>query len=174
MKLSSTPRTGWIRSGVKDAETISEHIFEVAIYSLILAKITGYGEPGKTVVLALLHDLPEAVVGDIPKPDKDVSDYMIEKKVLRDIIIELGLEDIVGEPEYTLNSKEYRLVKISDNLATLYKGLRYYGEGYNSQYLRQIIVNSWEEAYKLCRELGFQHLVEHLESIRDSYPGIFR
>jgi len=68
-QLKRVQRTGWVMRGVADAESVSDHSFGVAFIALVLAQYMD--EPIDTVKLltmALLHDLPEAVLSDIPSP----------------------------------------------------------------------------------------------------------
>ena len=74
IQLKFLPRTGWIMRGIADAESISDHTFGVAFIALILAQMTERPvDTAKLLTLALLHDLPEVVLGDIPSP---ASDYL--------------------------------------------------------------------------------------------------
>ena len=53
--------------GISDAESTADHSFSVTLASLILSELIE--EPldrAKLLTIALLHDLPESVIGDIP------------------------------------------------------------------------------------------------------------
>lgn len=66
-RLKLIPRTGWVLRGVADAESVADHSFGVAFLSLILAELTDRPlDKAKLLTIALLHDLPESVVGDLP------------------------------------------------------------------------------------------------------------
>lgn len=68
-QLKRVPRAGWVMRGVADAESVSDHTFGVAFVSLILAHMVEQSlDTAKVLTIALLHDLPEAVLGDIPNP----------------------------------------------------------------------------------------------------------
>jgi len=68
-RLKRTPRTGWVMRGVADAESVADHSFGVAFISLILAEMVGQPlDKAKLLTIALLHDLPESVVSDLPTP----------------------------------------------------------------------------------------------------------
>jgi putative hydrolase of HD superfamily len=69
MRLKLVPRTGWVMRGVVDPESVSDHSFGVAFICLILAQIVKQPvNEAKLLTIALLHDLPEAVLSDIPSP----------------------------------------------------------------------------------------------------------
>ncbi len=68
-RLKRVPRTGWIMRGVADAESVADHSFGVAFISLILAEMVDQPlDKAKLLTIALLHDLPESVVSDLPTP----------------------------------------------------------------------------------------------------------
>lgn len=62
--LKVVDRSGWLRVGVRDPESVAEHSFRVAIVGIALAVLAG-ADPGRTAMLCLLHDTPETRVGDI-------------------------------------------------------------------------------------------------------------
>jgi putative hydrolase of HD superfamily len=68
-RLKRTPRTGWVMRGVPDAESVADHSFGVTFISLILANMVDQTlDRSKLLTIALLHDLPESVVSDLPTP----------------------------------------------------------------------------------------------------------
>jgi putative hydrolase of HD superfamily len=63
--LKETPRSGWIRSGVNNPESIADHSFGVALLALFFsAEFSFEGDRSKLLSLALIHDLGEALIGD--------------------------------------------------------------------------------------------------------------
>jgi putative hydrolase of HD superfamily len=68
-QLKRVPRTGWVMRGVADAESVADHSFGVAFISLIVAEMLDQTlDRTKLLTIALLHDLPESALGDIPAP----------------------------------------------------------------------------------------------------------
>jgi len=68
-RLKRTPRTGWVMRGVPDGESVADHSYGVAFIALLLAEmVTQAVDRAKLLTIALLHDLPESVVGDLPTP----------------------------------------------------------------------------------------------------------
>jgi putative hydrolase of HD superfamily len=68
-RLKAAPRTGWALRGVADAESVADHSFGVALVCLILAELVDQSiDRAKLLTIALLHDLPESVIGDLPAP----------------------------------------------------------------------------------------------------------
>ena len=74
--LKNLPRTGWRFRGIKDAESIADHCYRVSLLSMILADVlTEQDVPldvEKVMRLALLHEIAEARVGDLPFPDPQI------------------------------------------------------------------------------------------------------
>ncbi|HEV2528036.1 MAG TPA: HD domain-containing protein [Thermomicrobiales bacterium] len=77
-RLKQTPRTGWLDRGVAPAatESVADHAFRVALLAWAVAQLPGedrmenhgaIADPGRVLLLALAHDLPEAIAGD-PTP----------------------------------------------------------------------------------------------------------
>jgi len=63
-KLKKLKRTGWVRYGIPNSESVAEHIFRLAVLTMFLANKVGI-DPYKSVKMALIHDLGEATIGDI-------------------------------------------------------------------------------------------------------------
>lgn len=120
-------RTGWMQLGVSDAETVAGHSFEAAVLALELASIVG-ASPEKAAVLALTHDLPEALMGDIPKwtssrvPRTDVEAATeIESKNIAKLVSEF----LEGE------TREAEVARLCDLLSTNIQARRYLKIGYD-------------------------------------------
>lgn len=80
-----------------NGQTKGEHIFSVAQHSLLVEAINSHLEPGlstKSKLMALLHDAPEYVIGDIISPFKaavGISYKAVELRLLAAIHIRFGL-----------------------------------------------------------------------------------
>lgn len=174
-RLCEIERVGWKQSGIERGETVSEHSFEVAIYSLILSISIDNEELdiGRILVYSLLHDMAEAITGDIPRPKKESGDIEREKMILLNMVEELGLDKILGRKNILSDTLEMRIVHLSDNIATLLKGIYYYKKGYNTLYLREIIRSTWKEAYDNAREIRKSSITNFLEKLRDAHKELF-
>lgn len=68
-QLKRTPRTGWLLRGVPEAENVAAHSYGVAYITFFLAPLVDPPvDLGRALALAVLHDLPESVTTDIPRP----------------------------------------------------------------------------------------------------------
>lgn len=115
-----------MQSGLPDAETVAAHSFEAAMLALELAS-AAEANPEKAAVLALIHDLPEAVMGDIPRWTSlrvirsDVEAAMeIESKAILKLVSEF-LEE---------KTREAKVAKLCDLLSTNIQARRYLRIGY--------------------------------------------
>ncbi len=65
-----TFRTGWILHGVEKVESVADHMYRMAVMSLLLPTATVSEESKvRCMKLALVHDLAESVVGDLTEFD---------------------------------------------------------------------------------------------------------
>uniref|UniRef100_A0A0C9QL17 5'-deoxynucleotidase n=1 Tax=Wollemia nobilis TaxID=56998 RepID=A0A0C9QL17_9CONI len=67
-RLKSTKRTGWIKRGIKDPESIADHMYRMAAMALIGVNMPGI-DRDRCVKIAIVHDIAEAIVGDITPTD---------------------------------------------------------------------------------------------------------
>ncbi len=130
-------------------ENIAEHSLEVAIISHLLCELrnTRFGgnvDSSKAALLAVFHDVPEIITGDLPTPIKYYSQTISDayKQVESDAVNTLldGIpEDIRGEYSDIFNEEEYpelrRIVKAADKLSALIKCIEERNSG-NTDFLQ--------------------------------------
>ena len=68
-QLKLTPRTGWVNHGVDKPESIADHMYRMSLMAMVAAKEMPGLDQNRCVKLALIHDLAEAIVGDITPHD---------------------------------------------------------------------------------------------------------
>lgn len=66
-KLKINKRTGWLHHRIPRAESIADHMYRMAMLAMLCPNDV---DIGKAVMLALVHDLAEAEVGDLTPLDK--------------------------------------------------------------------------------------------------------
>ena len=83
--LKRTPRTGWVDVGVYQPESVADHTFRTAFLCMIYADIKDL-DPLKLLRLALIHDLPEAIMGDLMPSQKTAETKEKEETVIHQIL----------------------------------------------------------------------------------------
>lgn len=70
--LKNIPRSGWLKIGIKNPESVAEHIFRTAIIAFFIAYLESRNveKAYKASFLALIHDLPESRTLDLHKLSK--------------------------------------------------------------------------------------------------------
>jgi putative hydrolases of HD superfamily len=68
LPLDRLPRSGWVQGGVPNPESIAGHILGVSHLALALGpRVEPPLDMARLLTLCLVHDAPEAWLGDIPK-----------------------------------------------------------------------------------------------------------
>lgn len=160
-KLKTTKRTGWVYRGVKSPESVSDHMYRMAVMTFLLNS----REEGSNInrdhciKLALVHDMAECIVGDIT-PFDGVSK---EEKHKREKETMEHLSSLVGEEagkEFLLLWKEYeaqeteeaRFVKDLDRFEMILQAHEYEeSEGKTG--------TGWLQEFFDCTKDKFQHAI---------------
>ncbi|HNV68143.1 MAG TPA: HD family hydrolase [Candidatus Ozemobacteraceae bacterium] len=146
LNLKKLRRTGWALRGIRDGESLADHAFGVSILTLILVEFHPQLNREKAVRLALLHELGECRVGDIPFPAlsylKGKSEA--ERAAVSDLLEPLGERKPSLLAEYLEfednQTPEARFVKAVDKLEMLVTAAEYERTGYRS------LTDFWENA----------------------------
>ena len=83
--LKRTPRAGWVEVGVYQPESVADHTFRTAVLCLLYADMEGL-DSLKVLQMALIHDLPEAVIGDLTPSQKTVETEAKEENAVSHIL----------------------------------------------------------------------------------------
>lgn len=147
--LKRLPRTGWLLNGVQPCESVADHTTGVALLTLALAgainadwQAAGLGRPidaGRAVTLAVLHDLAESIITDLPKRSAQLigaeAKRRAETEALESILAELpaGNDYATLWAEYVASaSPEARLVHDADALEMVHQALQYERAGHRT------------------------------------------
>jgi putative hydrolase of HD superfamily len=138
MRMKDVERAGWAERGVKNPETSSDHSFMVALMILVLGRNRKM-DMEKALKMAIVHDLPEAIVGDIiTKENWEKGGHMWNKeKVKKERPAVRKLSSLAGDPEILRIWEEFeeqktpeaRFVKEIDRLATIVQAVEYHKKG---------------------------------------------
>ncbi|MCB0062713.1 MAG: HD domain-containing protein [Caldilineaceae bacterium] len=147
--LKQLPRTGWLFAGVRQPESIADHSYATAWTALLLAEEINqdYAAQGLTAPLdcaqvmqiALVHDLAESVLTDLPKRSAELlgkeQKHRAEAEAIEVLLKPMPNGDayIASWYAYTESSTpEARLVRDADKLELLFQALRYAESGYQN------------------------------------------
>jgi putative hydrolase of HD superfamily len=169
LELKEVPRMGWVVRGVRDGESVADHTFGVALLTLLLGPSEGI-DVGKALKIAVVHDLAESVLGDIPTPaakmmgndEKEVAEEKILTKLLADYGSRSEIEELWKEFR-DRTTPEGRFIRAVDKLEMFIQAFQYEREG-NQRLWRFWI---WEDNLK---DLGFpevQGMFEELAAFRE-------
>lgn len=140
--LKRLPRTGWLLNGVQPCESVADHTTGVALLTLALAgainadwQAAGLDRPidaGRAVTLAVLHDLAESIVTDLPKRSAQLigaeTKRRAEAEALKSILngLPAGNDYATLWAEYAASaSPEALLVHDADALEMVHQALQY-------------------------------------------------
>lgn len=174
--LKLLPRTGWLLAGVSEPESLADHTCGVSLYVLFLAEAInadldsqGLAEPldvERAVALALIHDLAESVLTDLPTRSTAVlgkhAKHQAEAQIIQSLLADLPSGQRYQQlwQEYdAVSTPEARLVKDVDRLEMVVQALRYAERGHRN--LREF----WEGHhwhYPICAEL-YARLLQRAE-----------
>jgi len=142
-QLKKIPRSGWLRLGIDDPESVAAHSFRTATIGFILAKGEGLARPELVATHCLFHDLGEARTGDL---DKVAQEYLgrrrdegkpssyLDRETIRDQVS--ALEEDLGQAILALFEEEEIGEEISivardaDHLELMVQAVEYYANGH--------------------------------------------
>ncbi len=140
--LKRLPRTGWLFAGIHRPESVADHSYATALLCLALADAIQRDPAGqglsapldveRLLRIALLHDLAEALVTDLPRRTTELlgeaTKHAAERRALEQITAGLaaGPDYVALWEEYTASaSPEARLVHDADKLEMAHQALQY-------------------------------------------------
>jgi len=133
-KLKRVKRTGWVREGVPDAESVADHSFGTAFLSVLLADKLKVPDKEKLIKMALIHDLAEAEASDIvtvrgiKKVSSEKDKFEKEKKAMTKLFANIDKKEefINTWLEYESQvTAEAKIVKQLDKLEMAFQALEY-------------------------------------------------
>ncbi|XP_073018331.1 uncharacterized protein [Primulina eburnea] len=131
-RLKTTKRAGWVRKEVQKPESIADHMYRMGLMALIAPDLPGVNRE-KCIKMAIVHDIAEAIVGDITPADGIPK---LEKSRREREALESMCELLGGGPrakeigdlwmEYEENSSlEAKVVKDFDKVEMILQALEY-------------------------------------------------
>ncbi len=120
--LHDLPRTGWILRGISEPESVGDHVLSTAFLVLALApRVEPALDLGRALSLALLHDVPEAMTGDLPRSASRLlpagAKPAMEDAAAKELLTPLSPTALALWREYSAGgSREARFVRVCDRL----------------------------------------------------------
>ncbi|UCE16881.1 MAG: HD domain-containing protein [Candidatus Bathyarchaeota archaeon] len=84
-ELKRIPRSGWVKAGVRQPESVADHTFRTSMLCMIYSDLEGLDEL-KLLRMALIHDLPEAIIGDLTPSRKTAETEAKENTAMNQIL----------------------------------------------------------------------------------------
>jgi len=147
-RLKSEPRRGWVKKlKVTDPESVADHSFRTALMAMVLSDAWGL-DTAKAVSMAILHDLPEAIVGDaMPEERSGRSKVALETRAMKELVgglpprlraryRALWSEFVAGK------SKEARLVRQLDKVEMAFQASEYVAIGYSREKAKEFMASA--------------------------------
>lgn len=167
-RLKETPRAGWALRGIAAPESVAEHSHRVALLALVLAPRTERLDAARCVAMALVHDLAEALVGDItPFDDVDADEKRRrEEEAMRRLAAVAGDDGLLGLwREYAAaETPEACFVKELDKLETVMQAAEY-GSARSAPH--GALAEFWDAAAARLASAGTRALLDALRRERD-------
>jgi len=148
-KLKRTPRVGWVEVGIQKPESVADHIFRTSILCMVYSDLEGLDEL-KLLRMALIHDLPEAIIGDLTPSRKTTRSKEKENSAMNQMLSLLPKEQrkkyMTDWNEYQEGkSREAKAVRQLEKLEMALQAKEYEEAGLTRQSLKRFI-ESAEEA----------------------------
>lgn len=132
--LDRVPRSGYLLRGIADAESVAEHSYQVALLVRLLAPREPGIDVARAVEIALLHDLGELRLGDLPA---NAAGYLppgakheAERRAVADLLAPDATGAVAAYLEYEARAtREARFVVACDKLQLMVKVSVYQRQG---------------------------------------------
>ncbi|KAJ2079997.1 hypothetical protein H4R24_003400 [Coemansia sp. RSA 988] len=98
-RLKRTKRTGWINNGITGPESIADHMYRMGIMAMLIDDAAI--DRTKCIKMSIVHDLAEALVGDITPYDgvSKEQKYVLEREGMQKIVQSLNNSSVAQEIE---------------------------------------------------------------------------
>ena len=168
-RLQRLRRTGWLRCGVREPETVAGHMFRMGMMGLMVGGV-------EAAIISICHDMAETVIGDIT-PHCNVSNE--DKAAREDKAFRALVKDLPGHIVHLIYGSfrryedqkpgdvEAKLVKDLDKFDMILQALEYEKRDKKGKYLQQFFDSTatvfqtesgikWQKELLLIREKYFE------------------
>jgi len=166
-KLKTIPRSGWVEAGIQRPESVADHIFRTSIICMLYSNLEGLDEL-KALRMALIHDLPEAITGDLTPLKKTRGNRNEENRAMNQILSlipeEQRKEYLAIWNEYECGeTREAKAVRQIDKLEMALQAKEYERARLTTQELARFMdsaekVMEWSQLKRLLSYIQGDHL----------------
>lgn len=150
-RLKGEMRRGWVKKlGMARPESVADHSYRTALITVLFSDSLGL-DTGKAVRMAVLHDLPEAIVGDaMPEERSGKTKTDMETKAMDEMLSELpkelaALYRAAWKEFLEGTSAEARLVRQADKLEMAIQAWEYANERGDPSLAKEFWVSAREQ-----------------------------
>ncbi len=149
--LKRLPRQGWVHLGIPKPESVADHSYRLALMTLLMAQANPEIDVSRALVLAICHDLPEAIAGDATPFDETLANEEVDRDLL-----------FRSQPTYSESADRAKRAAEESALRQMTGNL--------PGSLRALIVDAWEE-YEDGRtaEARLVRQMDKLEALLQAY-----
>ena len=150
--LKSVARTGWLRVGIEDVESVAAHSWGMAFIASQICP--DEIDRAKVIEMCIVHDLAEVVTGDITPHDgvSTAEKSRLERAAFEQLSLADNTEQLFDEYEQQV-TLEARFVRFVDRLDMALQASVYEAKGAD--------LSEFKESVKdLAHDHGFSHLLE--------------
>lgn len=96
-KLKTLKRTGWVNNDVFEPESVADHMYRMAMLGFLISDTAV--DKDRLIKVCLVHDLAEAVVGDITPLDgvSKEEKRRLEETAMKQILGDIGNDTVAAE-----------------------------------------------------------------------------
>jgi putative hydrolase of HD superfamily len=164
-ELKRVSRKGWLKAGIRP-ESVADHVYRTTFLAMVYSDLKELNCE-KIMRMALLHDLPETITGDLTPEERTAElkekEYAAMSKILSYLPQNLKrkYEEIWKDFEES-KSEEARIVRELDKLEMVLQALEYQREGYKKERLEEF----WKNAKNAIKTPEIKRLYKILERER--------
>ncbi len=161
-KLKGVKRKGWLRVGIEQPENVACHSYRVAFLAMLIGDALNL-DTEKMMKMALLHDLAEAMIGDITPHDMAKKDKMEREEAMMKKLLQ-GFEEYyrIWREFVEGKSKEAEIMQQIDKVEMILQAHEYAAK-YGKEKL--------EEFLKEEENIMHPFLISLLEEMKNSFSS---
>lgn len=167
--LKNVKRTGWIKKGINNPESVADHIWRMSLMVSVLCPPELNKE--KMLEMCIIHDLGEITIGDLIWEKGKTVLVSPDEKHSDEILALTNLFKDIDQQKYVALLKEYneqktpesKFLKQIDKLEMVIQALEYEKSKENKESLDEF----WDNAEKYLSGQSLEPIFLELKSLRD-------